>query len=154
MEGSSSSNIMDNQRLPQHENVTNVSLPPAEYEVPNPHGDDLTLDRETRIRLLNRGYSKKYRQRKNCDIENLEDKQNTLSETIRKEIPMSKVYTNFNSVFKTEVNTSEETLSQVNSNDEVLNVEMNMVINKLEQVKLSKKATEVEFDKKKKFLGK
>lgn len=49
MEGSSSSNIMDNQRLPQHENVTNVSLLAAEYEVPNPHGDDLTLDRETRM---------------------------------------------------------------------------------------------------------
>lgn len=44
-----------------------------------------------------------------------------MQETICKEIPMSKVYTNFNSVFKTEVNTLEETLSQVNSNDEVLN---------------------------------
>ncbi|KAI5408582.1 hypothetical protein KIW84_054429, partial [Lathyrus oleraceus] len=79
MEGSSSSNIMDNQRLPQHENVTNVCLPAAEYEVPNPHGDDLTLDRETRRRLLNRGYSKTHREKKKCHIENLEDKKNTLS---------------------------------------------------------------------------
>ena len=47
---------MDNQRLPQHENMTNVSLPnmvnvmPAtENGVRNPHGDDLILDRETRM---------------------------------------------------------------------------------------------------------
>ncbi|KAI5408574.1 hypothetical protein KIW84_054424 [Lathyrus oleraceus] len=89
MEQSSSSNIMDNQRLPQHENVTNVSLPnmvnvmpAAENGVPNPHGDDLILDRETRIRLQNQGYSKTYLKRKNCHIENLEDKQNTLTDII------------------------------------------------------------------------
>ncbi|KAI5408578.1 uncharacterized protein LOC127084514 [Lathyrus oleraceus] len=149
MEGSSSSNIMDNQRLPQHENVTNVSLPAAEYEVPNPHEDDLILDRETRIRLQNRGYSKTYRKRKNCLIENLEEKQNILADIIGKEISITKVYTNFNSVHKSEVNTMEETLSQVNLNGEVLNVEMDTITNKLEQMKLSKKATEVEFIRKK-----
>ncbi|KAI5408572.1 hypothetical protein KIW84_054424 [Lathyrus oleraceus] len=122
---------MDNQRLPQHENVTNVSLPnmvnvmpAAENGVPNPHGDDLILDRETRIRLQNQGYSKTYLKRKNCHIENLEDKQNTLTDIIGKEIPMTKVYTNINSVIKYEINTLEETLSQVNSNGEVLNASL------------------------------
>ncbi|KAI5408580.1 uncharacterized protein LOC127078432 [Lathyrus oleraceus] len=156
MEGSSSSTIMDNQRLPQHENVTNVSLPnmtngmpTAKNGVPNPHGDDLILDRETRIRLQNQGYSKTYRKRKNCHIENLEDKQNTLADIICKEIPMTEVYTNFNSVIKSEINTMEETLSEVNSNGEVLNVEMDTITNKLAQMKLSKEATEVQFIRKK-----
>ncbi|KAI5408571.1 hypothetical protein KIW84_054424 [Lathyrus oleraceus] len=162
MEQSSSSNIMDNQRLPQHENVTNVSLPnmvnvmpAAENGVPNPHGDDLILDRETRIRLQNQGYSKTYLKRKNCHIENLEDKQNTLTDIIGKEIPMTKVYTNINSVIKYEINTLEETLSQVNSNGEVLNaIEIDTITNKLEQMKLSKEATDVEFIRKKNLGGK
>ncbi|KAL5077101.1 hypothetical protein RYX36_016085, partial [Vicia faba] len=159
MEGLSSSNIRDNQRLPQF--VTNVSLPnmanvlPAvENGVPNPQGDDLILDSETRIRLQNRGYSKMYRQRKKCHIENLEDKQNTLVEIICQEVPMTKVYTNVGSVINTEINILEETLSQVNSNGEVLNAEMNMMINQLDQLRLSKEVTEVDFDKKKKAAGK
>ncbi|KAI5408569.1 hypothetical protein KIW84_054422 [Lathyrus oleraceus] len=156
MEQSSSSNIMDNQRLPQHENMTNVSLPnmvnvmpAAENGVPNPHGDDLILDRETRIRLQNRGYAKTYLKRKNGRIENLEDKQNTLADIIGKEIPKTEVYTNFNSVIKSEINTLEHTLFEVNSNGEVLNVEMDTITDKLEQMKLSKEATDVEFIRKK-----
>ncbi|CAL5202570.1 unnamed protein product [Lathyrus oleraceus] len=150
MEVSSSSNIMDNQRLPQLENVTDFFFPAAEYEVPNPHGDDLTLDRETRRRLLNRGYSKTHREKTKCHIENLEDKKNSLSDIICKEVPMFKVYTNFNSVIKSKINTLEETLSQVNSNGEVVNVEMDKMINTLEQLRLSKEATEAEFIRKKK----
>lgn len=64
MEGLSSSNIRDNQSLLQfvmdnefqNENVTNVSLPnmvnvmpTVENGVPNPQGDDLFLDRETKM---------------------------------------------------------------------------------------------------------
>lgn len=44
-----------------------------------------------------------------------------MQEIICQEIPITKVYTNFGSVIKTEINTLEETLSQVNSNGEVLN---------------------------------
>lgn len=44
-----------------------------------------------------------------------------MQDIIGKEIPKTEVYTNFNSVIKSEINTLEHTLSEVNSNGEVLN---------------------------------